>query len=126
MEQYRFKNAKRLYKSTKLAKYKNLLESERKYKPYLLNESEERILDQKSLTSSRAFNRLFDETLNNIVFNFDSNGKVKKLSETQALSLLYDKNRKVRLNAAKALTNGLNSEKDLLLLYSIKSLVIVK
>ncbi len=108
------KNAKRLYKSTKLAKYKNLLESERKYKPYLLNESEERILDQKSLTSSRAFNRLFDETLNNIVFNFDSNGKVKKLSETQALSLLYDKNRKVRLNAAKALTNGLNSEKRLI------------
>ena len=108
------KNAKRLYKSTKLAKYKNLLESERKYKPYLLNESEERILDQKSLTSSRAFNRLFDETLNNIVFNFDSNGKVKKLSETQVLSLLYDKNRKVRLNAAKALTNGLNSEKRLI------------
>ena len=113
------KNAKRLYKSTKLAKYKNLLESERKYKPYLLNESEERILDQKSLTSSRAFNRLFDETLNNIVFNFDSNGKVKKLSETQALSLLYDKNRKVRLNAAKALTNGLNSEKRLITFISL-------
>ena len=114
----------RLYKSTKLAKYKNLLESERKYKPYLLNESEERILDQKSLTSSRAFNRLFDETLNNIVFNLDSNGKVKKLSETQALSYFMIRIEN-RLNA-KALTNGLNSEKDLLLLYSIKSLVIVK
>ena len=108
------KNAKRIYGTKILLKYKNLLESERKYKPYILSESEEKILDQKALTSSRAFNRLFDETLNNIIFDVKIKGKNKKLSETQTLSLLYDKDRKVRTEAAKGLTNGLNSEKKLI------------
>ena len=108
------KNAKRIYDTKILLKYKNLLESERKYKPYILSESEEKILDQKALTSSRAFNRLFDETLNNIIFDVKIKGKNKKLSETQTLSLLYDKDRKVRTEAAKGLTNGLNSEKKLI------------
>ena len=108
------KNAKRISDTKILVKYKNLLESERKYKPYILSESEEKILDQKALTSSRAFNRLFDETLNNIIFDVKIKGKSKKLSETQTLSLLYDKDRKVRVEAAKGLTNGLNSEKKLI------------
>ena len=108
------KNAKRIYDTKILLKYKNLLESERKYKPYILSESEEKILDQKALTSSRAFNRLFDETLNNIIFDVKIKGKNKKLSETQTLSLLYDKDRKVRTEAAKGLTKGLNSEKKLI------------
>tara|TARA_Y100001980_G_C14554902_1_gene342337 strand:+ start:990 stop:2765 length:1776 start_codon:yes stop_codon:yes gene_type:complete len=107
--------AKKILNSKIIKKYKNLLESERKYKPYILSEAEEKILDQKSLTSSRAFNRLFDETLNNIVFDFQiSKRKNKKLSETQVLSLLYDKNRDIRKKAAESLTNGLNSEKKLI------------
>ena len=106
--------AKLIYSSEKLKKYKNLLESERKYKPYVLSEAEEKILDQKSLTSSRAFNRLFDQTLNNIIFNIKINKKQKKMSETQILSLLYDKKRSTRARAAKSLTDGLNSEKRLI------------
>ena len=106
--------AKLIYSSEKLKKYRNLLESERKYKPYVLSEAEEKILDQKSLTSSRAFNRLFDQTLNNIIFDIKIDKKQKKMSETQILSLLYDKKRSTRARAAKSLTDGLNSEKRLI------------
>ena len=79
-----------------------------------MSEAEEKILDQKSLTSSRAFNRLFDQTLNNIIFDIKIDKKQKRMSETQILSLLYDKKRSTRARAAKSLTDGLNSEKRLI------------
>ena len=80
-----------------------------------MSEAEEKILDRKSLTSSRAFNRLFDQTLNNIIFDIKIDKKQKRMSETQILSLLYDKKRSTRARAAKSLTDGLNSEKRLII-----------
>ncbi len=108
------KNAKRIYSSPILKDYSHLLKSERKYKEFVLSEPEERILDQKSLTSSKAFNRLFDETLNNMYFDIRINKKKKTLTETQILALLYDTKRPVRFKAAQSLTEGLQSERKLL------------
>ena len=107
-------SAKKIYSSSILGKYSHLLKSERKYRKYMLSEPEEKILDQKSLTSSRAFNRLFDQTLNNLEFPMKIKNKKKVLTETEVLALLYDSERKVRQDAAKTLTKGLESERKLL------------
>ena len=107
-------DAKRIYSSPILAPYSHLLKSERKYKDFMRTEPEERILDQKSLTSSRAFNRLFDQTINDIRFNIKINKKNKIMTETEVLALLYSSKRSTRIDAAKSLTEGLKSERKLL------------
>jgi oligoendopeptidase F len=99
--------ARKLMGDRKLSHYRHFLEQERKYKPHRLSEPEEKILDEKANTGSRAFKRLFDEVLNNIRFKVRLDGKVRQLSETETLALLYDPDRTKRKAAAEGLTEGL-------------------
>ena len=85
--------AKALINDGRLSHYRHFLEQERKYKPHRLSEPEEKILDEKANTGSRAFKRLFDEVLNNIRFKVKLDGKLRTLSETETLALLYDPDR---------------------------------
>jgi oligoendopeptidase F len=96
-----------LIKDEVLSHYRHFLQQERRYKPHKLSEPEEKILDEKANTSSRAFMRLFDEVVNNIRFKVRLDGRIKNLTETETLALLYDPDRKRRKAAAKGLTNGL-------------------
>jgi oligoendopeptidase F len=99
--------ARKLMGDSKLSHYRHFLEQERKYKPHRLSEPEEKILDEKANTGSRAFKRLFDEVLNNIRFKVRLDGKVRQLSETETLALLSDPDRAKRKAAAEGLTEGL-------------------
>lgn len=101
------KKANKLINDQKLTKYKHFLTQERAFKPHTLSEPEEKIMAEKSNTSGRAFSRLFDEVINNIVFEVTLNGKKKKLTESETLALLYDPERKIRKAAHKGLTEGL-------------------
>ncbi len=103
-----------LIENKTLAPYKHFLEEERKYKPHRLSEAEEKILDEKANTGSRAFSRLFDEVINNIKFKIKLSGKQQTLSETKILALLYDPNRINRKAAAKSLTVGLKENAHVL------------
>ena len=105
-----------------LFQYKHFLEQERRYKPHKLSEPEEKILDEKANTGSRAFKRLFDEILNNIRFKIRLDGKTKSLSETEILALLYDPDRNKRKAGAKSLTVGLK-ENSHVLTYIFNTLV---
>jgi oligoendopeptidase F len=99
--------ADRLIGDEVLSRYRHFLRQERRYKPHKLSEPEEKILDEKANTGSRAFIRLFDEVINNIRFKVRLDGKIKHLNETEALALLYDTRRDIRRAAAKGLTKGL-------------------
>ena len=99
--------ANRLMGDEVLSHYRHFLKQERRYKPHKLSEPEEKILDEKANTGSRAFIRLFDEVINNIRFKVRVDGKTKHLTETEALALLYDPRRDIRRAAAKGLTKGL-------------------
>lgn len=99
--------ARKLMDDKRLSHYRHFLEQERKYKPHRLSEPEEKILDEKANTGARAFRRLFDEVLNNIRFKVRLDGKIKSLSETETLALLYDPDRTKRKAAAEGLTEGL-------------------
>jgi oligoendopeptidase F len=90
-----------------LARRRHLLESMRRYRPHLLSEPEERLLEETANTGERAFSRLFEEILGAARFQVEVDGESTELGEEEVLSLLYDPDREKRRNAARGLTDGL-------------------
>ncbi|MBI5392032.1 M3 family oligoendopeptidase [Candidatus Woesearchaeota archaeon] len=89
-----------------LKNYRHYLEKQRIIKPHRLSEAEEKILNDKSLTSSAAFYRLYQEELSVKKFKV----KTKTLSETEVLDLLHHPKQETRKAAAEGLTKGLQEE----------------
>ena len=87
----------------KSKKYRFYLESLKKEKKHQLSQKEERILLKKSLTSSHAFSRLFDEHYSRLKFTL----KGEHLSEEEVLSKLYSGDRNTRRMAARSLSRVL-------------------
>lgn len=71
-----------------------------------LNEREENILSDASLTGRSAFERLFDEEWGSQKFNFNK----KQVSESEVLHGLYSPKSSVRKEAAGSMTQGLKSQ----------------
>ena len=67
------------------------------FKPYQLSNQLEKLLLEKSATSSSAWSRLFDETINGLEFIFDK----KTLNCSEIFNLLCHKDEKIRKKAAK-------------------------
>ncbi|MGA1803773.1 M3 family oligoendopeptidase [Rhizobium sp. HT1-10] len=80
--------------------YRPWLVDLRQDKPYQLDDKLEQLFLEKSMTSSAAFNRLFDETMAELRFEVD--GEMLALEMT--LNLLQDPDTAVRKKAAMALT----------------------
>jgi oligoendopeptidase F len=93
---------------------RHFLRTLRRYRPHVLSEPEERILEEKANTGARAFCRLFDEVLSSLEFDVDVAGTPQRLNESGVLALLHDHRREVRRTAADALTRGLQSNQLLL------------
>jgi len=89
--------------------YKFYLQNLIKEKKHQLSDNEEKIMLKKSLTSSRAFSRLFDEHFSRLKFNFNG----KKLSEEEILSKLYSPDRNTRKKAALSLSKKLEKNLNL-------------
>ena len=94
------KPAEKLLESSHLSPYKHYLELQRLHKPHLLEESEEKILSEKSVTGLQAWNRFFDELLGAARFQFDD----RKVTLQEILAKLYKPDREVRKQAALSLT----------------------
>jgi oligoendopeptidase F len=91
--------ADRLLEDPALARYAEVLRSERRYKPYLLSEPEEKISAEKSVTGVSAWGRLFNELLSELRVSFD--GEELSLDEALAkLSRLTDQAERGRVAAA--------------------------
>jgi oligoendopeptidase F len=81
------------------------LRSARRYRPHLLSEPEERILSEKSLTSSSAWSRLFEEQAASIAVELPDAPEPVALEV--ALSRLFSPEREVRRATAEAVTAAL-------------------
>ncbi len=81
----------------KNSKYYVWLKIQRKFKKYQKNENIEKVLLDKSTTSSNSWIRLFDETMARMKFDLAG----KELNESEILNLISSKNPKTRENAAK-------------------------
>jgi oligoendopeptidase F len=90
-----------------LARRRHLLHSLRRYRPHVLSEPEERILEETANTGPRAFGRLFDEVLGAARFELTLDGRTRELSEEEVLALLYEPDRAQRQAAARSVTEGL-------------------
>ncbi len=92
-----------------LAARRHVLSVMRRYKPHVLSEKEELIVEELSNTGSRAFARLFDEILSGLRFRLEHEGRVEELGEEEVLSRLHAPERGLRRAAARSLTEGLKA-----------------
>jgi len=92
-----------LLSSTELSRWAHYLSSLQRYKPYVLSMPEERILNEKSLSSRNAWVRLFGELEAKITVDLDG----QKVPLSTALARLYDSNREIRKHAAQKITESL-------------------
>jgi oligoendopeptidase F len=106
--------AQRLLDDPSLAGRRHFLKALRRYRPHLLSEPEERILEETSNTGRRAFSRLFDEVMGAARFRLETNEGTRELGEEEVLARLYDPEREVRRAAAAALTEGLRQHSRVL------------
>ena len=87
-----------------LETYAEVLRSERRYKPYLLSEPEEKIEAEKSVTGSSAWSRLFNELLSDLRIGLDGG----ELSLDEAISRLSrETSQDERARIAEAITESL-------------------
>ena len=108
-----------LFNSLKNSKYFVWIKNQRKYKKFQKNEATEKILLDKSITSSNSWIRLFDETMARLKFDF----RKKKLNESQILNLMSSNDSKKRKEASISFSNKL---KDNIHLFSMITNVLSK
>jgi oligoendopeptidase F len=85
-----------------LEAYAHHLRSERRYRPYLLSEPEERILNEKRISGSSAWGRLFAELVSALEVALPD--AAEPVSLEQALARLSSPDREERRTAAEAVT----------------------
>jgi oligoendopeptidase F len=96
-------DVERLLADPALAFCAHHLRSERRYRPHLLSEAEEKLLTEKSVTGWGAWTRLFGELISAITVDLD--GDEVQLEE--GLAQLSHPDREVRRRAAASVTAGL-------------------
>jgi len=102
--------AEQLLEHEALAEYRHYLKVEHRQKEYVLSESEEQILSEKTITGEQAWTRFFDETLGATRYDLDG----EELTQEEILSKLYEPNRTLRRKAALAFTEGLEANRQTL------------
>ncbi len=90
-----------------LANYVHFIKASRQYRDHRLSEAEETILEIKSNTGDRAFERLFDETIASLRFDMEIDGEKKELTEPEVLAYQRNGDRKLRIESARSLSEGL-------------------
>jgi oligoendopeptidase F len=86
-----------------LARWQHYLHKQRRMRPYLLSEPEEKILAEKSVNGIQAWTRFFNELMSASRYELDG----EQLPQDVVLRKLYTPEREVRKRAAAAITAGL-------------------
>jgi len=92
-----------------LAQRRHFLAAMRRYRPHVLAEGEEKLVEELANTGRRAFSRLFDELVASLRFQVEHAGETRDLGEEEVLALLYAPERELRRAAARSLSEGLRS-----------------
>ncbi len=93
------KMSKMLSESSKLSNFKPFIDEIRLFKPYQLEEKLEKIIIDKAISGRSSWIRLFDETVNNLKFQY---GK-KTLNSQEIFDLTTNRSESVRKRASKAI-----------------------
>ncbi|MDD2839717.1 MAG: M3 family oligoendopeptidase [Rickettsiales bacterium] len=95
--------------SKSLRVYKSVIDEIRLFKPHQLNEKLERLMMEKSLVGRDAWSRLFDETMDNMVFEY----KGKQLNQSEMLELMNNKDEEIRKETSKIFGETLAKQEKL-------------
>ncbi len=106
--------AERLLADPAVAKRRHFLASLRRWRPHVLSEAEERLLEETANTGRRAFSRLFDEVMAGLRFRLEHGGASLELGEEEVLAKLHEPDRELRRAAARSLTEGLRENARIL------------
>lgn len=98
-----------LAKNPILAPYQHHIWAARLFREHRLSEAEEKLLEEKANTGKRAFARLFEQIVSNILFQTSKGDEVESLTLSEILALLRNPEREIRKTAAAGLTEGLVS-----------------
>lgn len=98
--------AQKILDDPAIEKYRYVLESARRFKPYQLSEAEEQLLIDKNVTGNSAWNRFFTQLTSGMLFDFEG----EKLPMAQLLSKVKDPDREVRRKTADSMTAGLRDK----------------
>ena len=88
-----------------LARWRHWLVLARRYRPHLLSEPEEKILQEKATTGAAAWSRFFDEVHGANRYEWEG----AQVPEQVVLARLYEPDRAVRRAAAASITKGLHA-----------------
>jgi oligoendopeptidase F len=97
--------AEHLTADLQLARWKHWLVTTRRYRPHLLSEPEEKILQEKSVTGAAAWSRFFDEVHGANRYEWEGD----LIPEEVVLAKLHESDRAVRRAAAASVTRGLRA-----------------
>lgn len=100
----------RFINAPELENYRHYLSCLLKTKPHRLSEREEQLMNDKALTGSSAFLRLFGEELSRKKFPLTIDGERRELTEEEVLDMLSAANREERIVGAEAFTRGLRED----------------
>jgi oligoendopeptidase F len=95
--------ADRLLADPVLDEWRHHLESQRKFRPYLLTEPEEKVLTEKTVSGVSAWSRLYEEQLGALRVRIDGD----EIALESAMARLFDPDREVRRTTAGAITDAL-------------------
>src|SRR5262245_26399407 len=93
----------RQLKAKEASRYAPWLRDVRAFRPHQLSDDLEKLLHEKSVAGRNAWVRLFDETMAALRFEVDN----RKLTATEVLHLLSNRNRDTRREAGKSFGHGL-------------------
>ena len=99
--------ASRIARSAECSRRRHFLEKIRVFRPHTLTEPEEIIVAEKGVTGLSAFRRLFDEITSSSQCEIEVDGVLKRMTQSEVLSLLYHSDRNTRKEAHRGFTRGL-------------------
>ena len=106
--------AQRLIDDPQLATYQHYLQRERLFKQHTLSEPEERVINDKDVTGSQAWSRLFTEHLSGLTYPIEQQGEKRELTQSALLALFYQPDRELRKQAHDVFYHSLEGQGSLL------------
>jgi oligoendopeptidase F len=91
-----------------LKPYAHYLRALRRFRPHMLSEPEEKIINEKDTTGRSAFGRLFSEVTSSLSFALEKDGNQEEMNLSQILALLHEPDRALRQRAMDTLYHGLS------------------
>ncbi|NVM36824.1 MAG: M3 family oligoendopeptidase [Candidatus Lokiarchaeota archaeon] len=88
-----------LIKAPELERYTHALKFNRMKKMHQLSEKEEQVILMKDMTGAKGFLKLYNEFKSNFTFDFEVDGKMKKLTEAELFAYMYQENKDLRYKA---------------------------